>query len=118
MPKAYVCPSCDAGYFAKLLIRRRGWSYARLPLDGLRSVVFDHPSPTYCIAAGNVWLDHPCPEKAGCVTYGTVRRLRGPDLARNVSFFDWERFYSSDQICLRFGEVGHSTQTCRKTILL
>jgi hypothetical protein len=64
------------------LVRNRGWTYTRLPIDGLRSTVFHGmyiyvdvlltsptytklliryigPSPTHCIAAGNVWFDHP-----------------------------------------------------------
>jgi hypothetical protein len=73
------CDGCKDGYFAQHLVRNLGWSYSRLPLDGLRSVVFDGPSPTHCIAAGNVWYDHPCPGKAKCLTHETVMRLYTAD---------------------------------------
>eukprot|EP00428_Durinskia_dybowskii_P071388 CAMPEP_0170410474 /NCGR_PEP_ID=MMETSP0117_2-20130122/29905_1 /TAXON_ID=400756 /ORGANISM="Durinskia baltica, Strain CSIRO CS-38" /LENGTH=453 /DNA_ID=CAMNT_0010668001 /DNA_START=102 /DNA_END=1463 /DNA_ORIENTATION=- len=59
-PKEVMCAKCEDGEVAQRLVRELGWSYSRLALDGLRTVVFAGPSPTYCIASGNVWLDHPC----------------------------------------------------------
>jgi hypothetical protein len=51
-PKRYPCLGCQDGYLAETLIKRLGWRYHRLPLDGLKSIVFHGPSPTLCIASG------------------------------------------------------------------
>lgn len=102
----------DTGRFVQRLVRTRGWSYARLPLDGLRSVVFDHPSPTHCVASGNVWLDHPCEQQARCVSHEAVLQLHAaPEQSKG---FDWEHFYFLDQVCLRLSKAGHDEQakTC------
>jgi hypothetical protein len=102
----------DAGRFVQRLVRGRGWSYARLPLDGLRSVVFEHPSPTHCAASGNVWVDHPCADgrHTRCITHEAVRQLRAADA--HDSLYDWKRFYFLDQVCLRLSKKHHDEQTC------
>ena len=55
-PERYPCQGCQDGYLAEHLgTKLPGWSYARLPLDGLRSIVFHGPSPTLCIASGMLY---------------------------------------------------------------
>ena len=98
------CPHCSDGYFIQHLVRNRGWSYSRLALDGLRSIVFDGTSPTYCIASGNIWYDHRCSSQAGCVTHATARALHAAE-GYQKSAHDWMSFYSGDQICLRLNQV-------------
>ncbi len=51
-PVRYPCLGCQDGYLAESLIADLSWEYLRLPLDGLKSIVFHGPSPTLCIAAG------------------------------------------------------------------
>ena len=105
-PGMQQCTHCSEGYFIQHLVRNRGWSYSRLALDGLRSIVFDSTSPTYCIASGNIWYDHGCSNKAGCVTHATARDLYALEGAQKQNTHDWQRFYSGDQICLRLSEKG------------
>jgi hypothetical protein len=101
-PSRFHCVGCNDGYFTQYLVRNRGWSYARLPLDGLRSIMFHGPSPTHCIAAGNVWFDHPSVAKVGCVTHETVHKFLISDLQRErAHIFDWKHFNGGDKICLR-----------------
>ncbi len=94
------------------LVRSRGWSYERLALDGLRSVVFDGPSPTHCIAAGNVWLDHKCPARSGCLSHQTVLSMRALKAEKRYPQYDWDRFTLRDQVCLRLNEAAFKSQTC------
>lgn len=99
------------------LVRRQGWSYSRLPLDGLRSVVFDHPSPTHCVASGNVWVDHPCADSSHtrCITHEKVHQLHAAEeeRERGPAKYDWKRFYFLDQVCLRLSKKHHDEQKCR-----
>ena len=108
-PARFRCQGCNDGYMAQYLVRNKGWSYARLPLDGLRSIMFHGPSPTHCIAAGNVWFDHPNVGKVGCLSHETVHRIQIKDLRRNKStrFFDWVHYNSSDKICIRLNFNGN-----------
>ena len=100
-------------YYTQYLVRNRGWSYARLAMDGLRSTVFHSSSPTLCIASGSVWFDHACPDRAGCLSYEAVRQFGASDRALNESSrFDWKRFYSSDRVCLRFNMFGYNSAKC------
>lgn len=103
----------DPGRLVQHLVRTRRWSYARLAMDGLRSVVFDHPSPTLCVASGNVWLDHPCEQQARCVSHETVLRWRGQAWGRID--FDWDRFYFLDQVCLRLSKKAFERQSACDT---
>ena len=113
MPAELSCPGCEEGLYAQYLVRSRGWSYARLAMDGLRSTVFDGTSPTHCIASGNVWLDHACPEKVGCVSHKTIRQLQLADSKKTKQeLYDWEHFNSRDQICLRLSQEGTKTDKC------
>jgi hypothetical protein len=51
-PKRYPCLGCQDGYLTEYLARNLRWDYARLSVDGLKSIIFHGPSPTLCIAAG------------------------------------------------------------------
>ena len=35
------------------IVRSKRWTYIRLPIDGLKSIIFHGPSPTLCIASGD-----------------------------------------------------------------
>ncbi len=103
-PVKYPCAGCQDGYFTEYLVRNRLWSYARLPIDGLKSIVFHGPSPTLCIASGNVWFDHPKVGQVGCYTHGAARKLL-EDPAQQ-SLYDWTHHYDFDRLCLRFNKAG------------
>ncbi|KAJ1436164.1 hypothetical protein B484DRAFT_259982 [Ochromonadaceae sp. CCMP2298] len=110
----FHCLGCNDGYFTQYLVRNRGWTYTRLPIDGLRSVMFHGPSPTHCIAAGNVWFDHPRENRVGCLAHSTVQRMLSKDLGRQygthpeVPYFDWVHYNASDRVCLRLSQYGYA----------
>lgn len=89
-------------------MRNRGWTYTRLPVDGLRSLLFHGPSPTHCIAAGNVWFDHPEVNRVGCISHEGVQKVQNQDTARprDEQLFDWEHYTHSSRICLRVSKRG------------
>lgn len=100
----YPCLNNQAGHLTYHLVQRRLWSYARLPLEGLRSVVFHGNSPTLCIASGEVWLDsvwqaHGLDHSlATCITPKDSLRI-SPEVT-----FDLLYFFKQDPIlgyCLR-----------------
>ncbi|KAJ1416686.1 hypothetical protein B484DRAFT_153803 [Ochromonadaceae sp. CCMP2298] len=111
--KRFHCLGCNDGYFTQYLVRNRGWTYTRLPIDGLRSVMFHGPSPTHCIAAGNVWFDHQKENRVGCLHRELVQRMLRKDLGRQygtppqVPYFDWDHYNTSDRVCLRLSRYGH-----------
>jgi len=49
------CDGCIEAAVIHYLIRNRNWTYFKLAIDGLKSVVFQNPSPTWCIASANIW---------------------------------------------------------------
>jgi len=49
------CDGCLEAAVIQYLLRNRTWTYSRLAIDGLKSVVFHNPSPTWCIASANIW---------------------------------------------------------------
>lgn len=111
MPALYQCPGCDEGLYPQYLVRSRGWSYARLGLDGLKTIVFDKHSPTHCVAAGNVWLDHACPEKVGCLSYRSIRKLQVADQPKELqALYDWKHYKKGSQVCLRLSKVGFEAE--------
>lgn len=111
-PARFRCLGCNDGYFTQYLVRSRGWTYARLPVEGLRSLMFHGPSPTHCIAAGNVWFDHPQVNKVGCLSHETVHKMLRRDAKREKHhMFDVQHFTKSDRICLRLTATGHSVQS-------
>ena len=116
-PSRFHCVGCNDGYFTQYLVRNRGWSYARLPVDGLRSIMFHGPSPTHCIAAGNVWFDHPRVGKVGCLSHETVLKIYKRDVRKEKSqrSYDWKHFNSKNKVCLRLNQMGFHTQ--RKFLL-
>jgi hypothetical protein len=94
----------EGGDLIRKLVRHGRWRYRRLPLDGLRSIVFHGPSPTLCIAAGDVWYDHPHSNMVGCIPRASIPRLERQDRESGRNRYDWHLFYSPDlhgQVCLR-----------------
>jgi hypothetical protein len=81
-------------------------------VDGLRSLMFHGPSPTHCIAAGNVWFDHPQVNKVGCLSQETVRKILLKDSRRDKGqrVFDAKHFAEGDNICLRLNKYGHQSK--------
>lgn len=100
--------NCDDGYFLQHLVRSKFWSYTRLELDGLRSIVFQENSPTLCIASGNVWFDYPHISNVGCISHKTLYLLSQKDTSRSA--FDWQSFHEGDRLCLRLSNLGFSTR--------
>lgn len=100
---------CEDGLFLQHLVRNKLWSYSRLPLDGLKSIVFTDSSPTLCVASGNVWFDYPKVEDAGCVSHKTLYVLSLRDASKNV--FDWQSFNDGDRLCLRLSNAGFSRRS-------
>lgn len=99
----YECLNNQAGHLTYHLVQRRMWRYHRLPIDGLKSVVFHGNSPTLCIAAGDVWIDSVWQGQldstlAQCITPKDSLRL-SPEIT-----FDLPYFFKQDLIvgyCLR-----------------
>jgi len=96
---------CEDGYFAHYLVKKKRWTYKRLAIDGLKSVVFHGPSPTLCIASGNVWFDYPQVNKVGCFNHRVVHDLQALDNPVSPRF-DWDHFISSGRKCLRISKQG------------
>jgi hypothetical protein len=93
-------------------VRNRLWSYLRLPIDGLQSVVFHGPSPTLCIASGNVWFDHPHVDKVGCYTHRMLVQLRKADeVSSSPLKFDWRHFNTEGRMCLRLTKQSFDVET-------
>lgn len=46
------CTGCESAVLIQHLLRVKQWTSVRLPIDGMKSVVFEGPSPTLCVAAG------------------------------------------------------------------
>ena len=84
-------------------------------MDGLRSIMFHGPSPTHCIAAGNVWLDHPQVSKVGCVSHEIVLKMHRKDVAhpKDQQNYDWTHFqrHEGNRLCLRLSERGFAAQS-------
>lgn len=82
------------------MVHSQGWSIAITPLVDMRTIVFHGPSPLWCIASGNVWLDHP--RHTQCLSHKTVAGLQ------HSPHFDWTRFAGAvgKRTCLRLSEYG------------
>jgi hypothetical protein len=100
---------CEAGYLLQYLIRSKLWSYRRLPLDGLRTIIFLENSPTLCVASGNVWFDYPNISSVGCISHKTLYLLSQKDSSAK-SAFDWPTFQDGERLCLRLSSLGFSTR--------
>lgn len=103
-PVGYECLNRQASELITYVVQRRLWTVARLPLDGLRSVVFHGNSPTLCIASGDVWVDSSWTKqgldtsRARCITPKDALDLTP------VACFDLEYFFAQDNIvgyCVR-----------------
>lgn len=103
--KSRRCKGCQDGYFTEYLVHVRLWTYKRLPIDGLKSIVFHGPSPTWCIASGHVWFDHPEVAKVRCYSQKTANSIRHVDVPPKF-IFDWQYFDEQERLCLRFSQAG------------
>ena len=104
----YPCLGCQDGYLTEYLVRRLRWTYSRLSIDGLKSIIFHGPSPTLCIASGNVWFDYPAVNRVGCISQRTVRILS----YHNPKYYDWMHMnFRSNKVCLRLSKTGFFTET-------
>ena len=100
--------NCDDGYFLQHLVRSRLWSYSRLALDGLKTIIFQENSPTLCIASGNVWFDYPHISNVGCISHKTLYLLSQKDTSKSA--FDWQSFHDGDRLCLRLSNLGFTSR--------
>jgi hypothetical protein len=84
---------------------KRNWTYHRMGMHGFSSLIFHGPSPLWCIAAGNVWFDHPA--KTVCLSHKTVGHLYPNE------WYDWKSFYQphAHRVCLRLSETGFGNST-------
>jgi hypothetical protein len=105
--RKYPCKGCQDGYLTEYLVNSRFWTYRRLPVDGMKSAVFHGPSPSWCIAAGHVWFDHPDVGKVRCYSQRTADTLRLIDVPPRT-VFDWVHFDKRSRVCLRFTAYGFS----------
>lgn len=106
-PHAYPCLSNAGMHMLQYLAQHRLWKYTRLPLDGLRSVVFHGNCPTLCIGSGNVWLDHFQLHRQTCLTHKEVLRIT--DNTQINYLYDFQNFLSQGEIlgsCLRMRDVA------------
>lgn len=104
-PKKFPCLGCQDGYFTQFLVDQLRWTYRRLPLDGLKSLVFHGPSPTWCVASGNVWFDHPSVNSVRCYSHRVIEIMRNID---NAPFlFDWAHYDNRFHNCIRFSNHGY-----------
>eukprot|EP01039_Chlorochromonas_danica_P004102 gene4102-4494_t len=105
----------EGGHFpgdslVEYLATQRMWTYDRLPIDGIQSMVFLHPSPLWCLASGNVWYAPPFGYDPRCYSQATAEKLRRQEQRGSSSSgggsnarrkLDWEHFDSTQRLCLR-----------------
>jgi hypothetical protein len=103
--RVYTCLSCQDGYLTEYLVKNRHWTYRRLPIDGLKSTLFHGPSPSWCIASGNVWFDHPDVDKVSCYTQRSVDLFRLTETKLHP-IYDWTHFEEKKRLCLRLNAHG------------
>jgi hypothetical protein len=108
-PVHYECLSKAGALLLDHLVHRRLWSYTRLPIDGLSSVVFHGNSPTLCMGSGNVWVDHYDPAQQRCITPKDALTLDVHPYWRHI--FNMPHFFTQGQLvgsCLRVRRVSHA----------
>jgi len=98
------CDGCLEAAVIQYLLRNRTWTYSRLAIDGLKSVVFHNPSPTWCIASANIWFDIPDYEKTGCLRRNVVYDMLFKE--NEYRMFDWTQFRLLQHVCLRLSPLG------------
>lgn len=106
-PAGYPCLGSQAAHLIAYLSSHRHWVYKRLPLDGLKSVVFHGNSPTQCIASGHVWLDHPDPKVAKCISHTETLIIAdiGDHMKYDFPLFDCHGDpLGQERTCLRLSE--------------
>eukprot|EP00981_Chlorochromonas_danica_P012851 scaffold5486_cov282-Ochromonas_danica.AAC.4 len=104
------CLPCEGDSLVEYLATQRMWTYDRLPIDGIQSMVFLHPSPLWCLASGNVWYAPPFGYDPRCYSQATAEKLRRQEQRGSSSSgggsnarrkLDWEHFDSTQRLCLR-----------------
>jgi hypothetical protein len=119
----------------------RLWTYSRLAIDGLKSVIFSSPSPSLCAAAGHVWLDmpptvsslksfnerpfisvdfKPADLRSGCLNikeayrllYKARDRVRAGDIKSDI--FDFAYFQQINEQCIRLNKQGFEQHAVQK----
>ena len=102
-PPGYLCLNAQGAHLLHHLAQHSRWALARLPVDGMKSVVFHGNSPTLCIGADHIWFDHKDPLQQRCLTsMDAFRMLEKPE---NVAMYDfnhlWKRQGPVIGSCLR-----------------
>lgn len=95
-----ACPGCQDGIWAMHMVNKNDWAVRVLPLTDMRKIIFHGPSPLWCIASGNVWVDHPT--HTTCVSHRTAGfLLRGP-------IYDSYHFFrpGGSRTCVRLSKMG------------
>ena len=97
------------GYFVQYLTRYLRWGYDQLPLHSLSSLVASQAhSPTYCLASGRVWFEHPTVWLSTCNEIKFVDKLHARDIAaskrREAWRYDWAEYERNSRVCLRLSE--------------
>lgn len=103
------CLGCREGFIVYWLITHNGWTHLQLTPDGLKSIVFVDPSPTWCIANGKVWFDLPNHKKTGCLFREAIKGMNKRDDPKLPSF-DWVQLRVTSHVCLRLTEAGLADQ--------
>jgi hypothetical protein len=108
-PADYRCLGNRGRHLVYHLMQNRLWGYERLPIDGMKSVVFHGNSPTLCIGSGNVWIDHINISKQMCMTPKDILRyIDNPSL---LKYYEFGHFFNQGTIigtCLRNHYVRNS----------
>ncbi len=112
-PPGYLCLNAQGAHLLHHLTQQQQqqqhsrWTLARLPVDGLRSVVFHGNSPTLCIGADHIWLGHEDPLQQHCITSMDVFRMH--EKPENGVMYDfnhlWKRQGPVIGSCLRMLKV-------------
>jgi len=98
--KVATCLGCQDGTWVENMVAKRNWTTHIPAFNGFKHMIFHGPSPLWCIAGGNVWLDHP--DKVACLSHKTTGTLsRSP-------YFDFFAFHhpNSTKVCLRLNQAG------------
>ena len=115
-PPGYLCLNAQGAHLLHHLAQHSRWALARLPVDGLKSVVFHGNSPTLCIGAGNTWLDHPDPAQRRCMTgRDTLQILDHP--SQQSFMFDKKHYNAQKQsfgVCMRVQDGSEATSVLGK----
>jgi hypothetical protein len=89
-------------YFIQYLVRYLHWSYQKIPIQGLSHLITNPMhSPTYCVASGGIWFDHPVTSLSSCNKIKFIDKLHVKDPPKNPKY-DWKEYEKNNRMCLRF----------------